>query len=114
MSGDHYHFGDRVEMYGGSGNRGIVKNAAPTVLDPRTRAAIEELTRQLRELKAELPPLSAQTIDESLPVIAPDAAVDTQTRTRALLAVAGVAATAGALGVPIVEAVNTVLQLLSA
>ncbi|MFB7084845.1 hypothetical protein [Streptomyces sp. NPDC056296] len=114
MSGDSYHYGDSVNMYGGTNNTGMVKNAAPTAMDPELRAAIEGLTAQLQELRAQVPPLGAQTIDESLPVLAPDAVVQPQTRARALMAVAGVAATAGALGVPIVEAVNTILQLLGA
>ncbi|AQS68230.1 hypothetical protein [Streptomyces pactum] len=114
MSGDNYHFGDSVNMYGGTHNTGMVKNTAPTAMDPELRSAIEALTAQLRDLRAQVPPLSAQTIDESLPVLAPDAVVQPQARTSALMAVAGVAATAGALGVPIVEAVNGILQLLGA
>lgn len=114
MTSGNYHFGDNVNVYGGTNNTGIVKNAAPTALDPELRSAIAALTEQLRNLRAEVTPLGAQTIDESLPVLAPDAVVQPQVRTRALMAVAGVAATAGALGVPIVEAVNVILQLLGA
>jgi hypothetical protein len=114
MSGDSINYGDTVNMYGGSGNTGMVKNSAPAAaLDPQLRSAIEALIEQLRELREQVPPLTARTIDESLPVLAPDAAVPVQARTRALMAVAGVAATAGALGVPIVEAVNAILQLLA-
>ncbi|MET9442965.1 hypothetical protein [Streptomyces sp. NPDC006610] len=114
MSGDSINYGDTVNMYGGTGNTGMVKNSAPAAaLDPQLRSAIEALIEQLRELREQVPPLTARTIDESLPVLAPDAAVPVQARTRALMAVAGVAATAGALGVPIVEAVNAILQLLA-
>ncbi|MDT0613531.1 hypothetical protein [Streptomyces lancefieldiae] len=114
MSGDSYYFGDNVTMHGGTGNTGMVKNAAPTAMDPQLRAAVEALTAQLRDLRTQVPPPAAQTIDESLPVLAPDAVVQPQARTRALMAVAGVAATAGALGAPVVEAVNGILQLLGA
>lgn len=114
MSGDSINYGDTVNMYGGTGNTGMVKNSAPAAaMDPQLRSAIEALIEQLRELREQVPPLTARTIDESLPVLAPDAAVPVQARTRALMAVAGVAATAGALGVPIVEAVNAILQLLA-
>ncbi|WP_308312029.1 hypothetical protein [Streptomyces albipurpureus] len=103
----NYHFGDNVNMYGGT-KTGIVKNAAPTTMDPELRSAIEALTTQLRDLRSQVSPLGAQTIDESLPVLAPDAVVQPQVRARALMAVAG------ALGVPTVEAVNMILQLLGA
>lgn len=66
------------------------------------------------QVRVEVSPEGAQTIDESLPVLAPGASVQPGTRTRALMAVAGVAATAGALGVPIAETVNRVLELLGA
>lgn len=112
MSGDHYHFGDSVTMHGGTHNTGIVKNTAPTSMEPELRAAIEALTTQLRNLRGEVSPLGARTIDEALPVLAPDAEVQPQVRNRALLAVAGVAATAGALGTPVVDLVNGILQLL--
>ncbi|MFF2503391.1 hypothetical protein ACFVTY_08455 [Streptomyces sp. NPDC058067] len=114
MSGDNYHVGDKVIMNGGTNNTGIVKNAAPAAMDPELASAIAELTEELRHLRAQVSPLGAQTIDESLPALAPDAVVQPQARTRALMAVAGVAATAGALGVPIIEAVNRILQLLGA
>ncbi|MFJ4823068.1 hypothetical protein ACIP5L_07275 [Streptomyces bacillaris] len=112
MTNDNFHLGDNVNMYGGTNNTGIIKNAAPAAMAPEVRSAIAALTTQLRELRAEVSPLGAQTIDESLPVLAPDSVVQPQVRARALMAVAGVAATAGALGVPIVEAVNGILQLL--
>ncbi|MFI7237058.1 hypothetical protein [Streptomyces cyaneofuscatus] len=113
MTSDNYHLGDNVNMYGGANNIGIVKNAAPmAAMNPELHSAITALTTQLRHLRAEVSPLGAQTIDESLPVLAPDSVVQPQVRARALMAVAGVAATAGALGVPIVEAVNGILQLL--
>ena len=112
MSGDHYHIWDSVTMHGGTNNTGIVKNSAPTALDPELRSATEALTTQLHRLRAEVSPPGARTIDEALPVLAPDAVVEPQARHRALLAVAGVAATAGALGAPIVDLVNGILQLL--
>ncbi|MEU6957018.1 hypothetical protein [Streptomyces sp. NPDC045714] len=111
MTSENFHLGDNVNVYG-TNNVGIVRNAAPAAMDPELRSAIATLTTQLRDLRAEVSPLGAQTIDESLPVIAPDSAVQRQVRARALMAVAGAAATAGAPGVPIVEMVNGILQLM--
>ncbi|MFD9336651.1 hypothetical protein ACFWBF_19980 [Streptomyces sp. NPDC060028] len=104
---------NNVTMHGGTNNTGMVKNAARRPpWAPELRSAIAALTKQLRHLRAEASPLGARTIDESLPVLAPNAVV--QPQACALLTVAGVAATAGSLGVPIVETVNRILQLLGA
>ncbi|MFR9796732.1 hypothetical protein ACL02U_12625 [Streptomyces sp. MS06] len=118
MSGDStYIFGDNVNMHGGSGNTGIVKGrvassgAAPA--DPALEAAVRELLDAARVLRGQVPAASAQAIDDSLPDITADATAPTQERHRALMAVAGIAATVGAVGQPVAEAVNRVLALVS-
>ncbi|MFE0803306.1 hypothetical protein [Streptomyces sp. NPDC058812] len=115
MSGDNYYFGDSVSMHGGLGNTGIVKNqAAPAAPEasPALEAAIQQLVELVRELRNEVPPASAQSIDDCLPDITTAADTPPQQRHRALMAVAGIAATVGAVGQPVVEAVNSVLALL--
>ncbi|WP_037908324.1 hypothetical protein [Actinacidiphila yeochonensis] len=113
MSTNHY-YGDNVNMYGGQNNVGMIKNqtvpAAPESAE--LRAVVQELLHLVRELRAQVPPFSVRTIDEALPVITADATVPAQERHRALMAVAGIAATVGAVGLPVVDAVNRILELL--
>ncbi|MGW0732679.1 hypothetical protein [Streptomyces sp. NPDC002851] len=119
MSGgdQHYYFGsgDHVAMHGGSGNVGIDKRVTPA---PELAQAVQEALRELltlvEELRAQVPQASASasTLDDSLPVLRAEADVPPQERHRALLAVAGIAATVGAVGVPVVEAINKVLELM--
>lgn len=115
MSGDNYYFGDNVTMHGGMGNTGIVKNQAaadPGAASLALQEAVEELRRLIELLRGEVPAASARTIDDSLPVISGDADAAPQDRHRALMAIAGIAATVGAVGQPVLEAVNRVLGLL--
>ncbi|MEV7130663.1 hypothetical protein [Streptomyces sp. NPDC093260] len=115
MSGDTYHFGDSVNMHGGRGNIGMIKNqAAPASAEapsPELEAAVRELVALVRELRASVPAASARAIDDSLPDITADPAAPPQERHRALMAVAGIAATVGAVGQPVIEAVNRILEL---
>ncbi|EFF92453.1 MULTISPECIES: hypothetical protein [unclassified Streptomyces] len=116
MSGDTYHFGDSVTMNGGRGNIGMIKNqgaSAPAEQpSPELEAAVRELVALVRELRASVPAASAQAIDDTLPDITADPAAPPQERHRALMAVAGIAATVGAVGQPVIEAVNRILELL--
>ncbi|WP_435611611.1 hypothetical protein [Streptomyces sp. bgisy159] len=115
MSGTNYYYGDNVNMHGGSGNTGMIKNQAPAPAapaSPELQAAVQELLDLLSELRPRIPAASAQALDDSVPGITADPAAPAQERHRALLAVAGIAATVGAVGQPIVEAVNRVLELL--
>ncbi|WP_460068406.1 hypothetical protein [Streptomyces sp. YKOK-I1] len=108
----HHHYGDNVNMYGGTGNTGMIKNqgaAAPA--SPELEAAVRELLALLREVRPRIPAASAQALDESLPALTADSAAPARERHRALLAVAGIAATIGAVGQPVLEAVNRVLAL---
>ncbi|MFF3260932.1 DUF5955 family protein [Streptomyces sp. NPDC002932] len=112
--------GDNVNMYGGSGNTGIQNNHfAPPAADsgsPELQEAVRELLRLVGELRAQLPPVSARALDENLPALtgAADAPQAPEERHRALLAVAGIAATVSTVGEPVVEAVRKVLGLLGA
>ncbi|OIK00103.1 hypothetical protein [Streptomyces colonosanans] len=114
MSGDNYYFGDNVTMHGGTGNTGIVKNQVAPVepVPPALESAVAELRRLVEVLREQVPSASAQAIDDSLPVITADATAPAQDRHRALMAVAGIAATVGAVGQPVLEAVNRILGLL--
>ncbi|MEV3873211.1 hypothetical protein [Streptomyces sp. NPDC049906] len=114
MSGDSYYFGDNVNMHGGAGNTGIVhRHAGPArASSPALEEAVQELLVLLRELRTNVPPLSARSIDESVPVLTGGPEVQPEERHRALMAITGVAATAGALGQPVVELVQQIIGLL--
>ncbi|MGW2705114.1 hypothetical protein [Streptomyces sp. NPDC001340] len=116
MSSNNYYYGDNVNMYGGQDNKGIVKTqvgGGAEQLNPALVAALAELHRMIGELRAQVPGPSAQLLDESLPAISADTAVPAQERHRALMAVAGIAATVGAVGQPVAEAVRMVLGMIS-
>ncbi|MFD3543828.1 hypothetical protein ACFWUQ_30605 [Streptomyces sp. NPDC058662] len=117
MTGDSYNFGNVVNMHGGQGNTGMVNHhtapAAPAA-DPGLERAIRELVVLIGELHAQLPPQSAQYLDESLPAITADPDVAPEARRRALVAVAGIAATVGAIGQPVLDSVRALLELLGA
>ncbi|MCN9243683.1 hypothetical protein NGF19_23325 [Streptomyces sp. RY43-2] len=107
--------GETVNMYGGTNNTGIVMNqysGAAQPVPPALLEAIEELTCLLRELRNQVAPATARVIDDSLPALSSQASPP-QERHRALIAVATIAATAGALGQPVLEAVNRVAELLA-
>lgn len=106
----HYYFGDHVTMDGGTGNTGIDKRTVQQ-LPPEAQAALRELLTLVVELRAQVPPAGAEAIDGALPALRADAAVEPQQRRSALYAIMGIAAGAGALGAPIVDCVNKVLEL---
>ncbi|MEU2064114.1 hypothetical protein [Streptomyces sp. NPDC013455] len=115
MSGNSYYYGDSVNMYGGQGNQGIVKTQVGTGAagqSPELVAALAELHRLIGELRAQVPAASAQLLDESLPALSADAAVPAQERHRALMAIAGIAATVGTVGQPVAQAIQAITGLL--
>ncbi|MEU6523309.1 hypothetical protein ABZ892_10815 [Streptomyces sp. NPDC046924] len=115
MSANNYYFGDNVSMRGGRNNRGIVKQqAAPdntATLAPSVLDALHELLPLLTELRDQVPAPSAQAIDDVLPSIGADGDVQPQERYRALMMISGIATTVGAIGQPVFDAVNKVLEL---
>ncbi|MEV5173661.1 hypothetical protein AB0L10_21815 [Streptomyces flaveolus] len=116
MTGNSYYYGDNVNMYGGQGNQGIVRNqvtAGAAGQDPALVAALAELHRLVGELRAQVPAPSAQLLDETLPALSPDTVVPAQERHRALMAIAGIAATVGAVGQPVAQAVQAIVGLLA-
>jgi hypothetical protein len=109
----NYYYGDNVNMHGGHHNTGMIKNQGPTApASPELSAAVRELHDLAGELRSQVPPASVRALDDSLPDITADASAPAQDRHRALMAVAGIATTVGALGQPIIAAVNKVLALL--
>ncbi len=119
MSGGDQHFylggGDHVTMHGGSGNVGIDKRVvAAQALPQDVQEALREVLILVQALRAQVPPVSAGALDDSLPALRAEADVPPRERHRALLAVAGIATTIGSLGVPVIEAVNKVLTLMGA
>ncbi|MFD7446976.1 hypothetical protein [Streptomyces sp. NPDC059909] len=106
--------GDTVNMHGGTHNIGIqhqhsggAQPAPPDLLE-----AIAELSHLLQELRNQgVTPATAQVIDNSLPVISSQASPPEERR-GALIAVASIAQSVGALGTTIVDAVDRVLGLL--
>lgn len=111
--GASYHYGDTVNMHGGTGNTGIVKNQSPTVVQQAatSQAAIAQLAELLLELRTQVTPASAGTIDTNLPVIVSEESAP-EARRGALMAVLGIATLAGELGLPIIDAATRVLELL--
>ncbi|WP_328894720.1 hypothetical protein [Streptomyces sp. NBC_00236] len=112
--------GDNVNMYGGTGNTGIQNNhfspAGAASVSPELQEAVRELLGLIEELRGQLPPASARVLDDNLPALTgdSDAPQAPEDRHRALLAVAGIAATVSTVGEPVVEAVKKVLGLLGA
>ncbi|MEU9856928.1 hypothetical protein [Streptomyces sp. NPDC047974] len=104
----HYH-GDVVNMHGGQGNQGIVHHHAPApALTPeQALAAVRELAEALR---TQLPDADREALDEGLAGL--DEAAAGPERRRTLLAIAGIAATVGTLGQPLLDSVRAALELL--
>ncbi|MFF9146790.1 hypothetical protein ACF1BN_18205 [Streptomyces sp. NPDC014861] len=102
-----YH-GDVVNQHGDH-NIGIQKGAAAP--DPALRAAVEELSAELRALLVHLDPEQARTVEAALPALAPDrAALERQALTLARLG--QLAAVVGPLAQPVADALGRLLGLL--
>jgi hypothetical protein len=119
MSENNYYYGNTVNMHGGTNNTGMVNHQSGTVgaqaSSPALEAAVAELLRLVRELRGNVPSATAQSIDEALPALAaPASDTPPEDRRRALMTVAGIAATAGAIGQPVLDSVRAVLELIGA
>ncbi|MFD7130446.1 hypothetical protein [Streptomyces sp. NPDC059894] len=104
---DHSGPGDHVNMVNTSHSQGIVKFGGASAADQ----AIEELRRQLRELRAHLGPEDARTVDDNLPVVA-DPVRTPEDRRAALVALSGVVAALGAAATPVRDLIEGVRGLL--
>ncbi|MCX5391640.1 hypothetical protein [Streptomyces sp. NBC_00094] len=121
MAGDNYGGGDQVNIFGGTAHTGIVHHHVAA--QPTLEEALRAVVALMRELRAEVAPEDRGAFDEALPVLAADVlaapapAVDApadaqQTRRRALVTVAGIAAVLGTVGTPLLEAARAALELL--
>ncbi|WP_250300919.1 hypothetical protein OG204_17160 [Streptomyces sp. NBC_01387] len=112
MSDVSNNFGPVVNMNGGRGNTGM-KNVTVggAAQDVELRAAVDDLTRFLQELRPHLTPDQARTVDDALPEFTPDRGA-LRERGIVLASVAQIAATVGAVGQPVAEAVGRLLALL--
>ncbi|MFC7815780.1 MULTISPECIES: hypothetical protein [unclassified Streptomyces] len=112
MSDAANYYGPTVNMNGGKDNVGInygTVGGAPQ--DAGLRAAVEDLTRLLRELRPRLGTEQARTVDDALPELTADRGA---LRERGVVpaSVAQIAAAVGEVGRPATEAVGRLLALL--
>jgi hypothetical protein len=112
MTGGDIHMGDNVTMYGGQGNQGIVHHtyAPPATLEERLTEVVR-LARALRATGID-DATDRAALDDALPVLAPGAAPDEPARRGSLRALAGIAATVGAVGEPLLNSVKAALELM--
>ena len=115
MSDTSNYYGDVVNVNGGEKvigiNHGAVVHNEGTAQDAELRAAVTELTRLLNDLRPELTPDQAQTVGNVLPALTPDRAA-LRERGMILASVSQIAATAGEVGRPVMEALARLLALL--
>ncbi|MET9671914.1 hypothetical protein ABZY68_02300 [Streptomyces sp. NPDC006482] len=111
MAGDNYGGGDQVNIFGGTAHTGIVHHHVAA--QPTLEEALRAVVALMRELRAEVAPEDRGAFDEALPVLAADAPAEAQqTRRRALVTVAGIAAVLGTVGTPLLDAARAALELL--
>ncbi|GAA0306566.1 hypothetical protein GCM10010302_51550 [Streptomyces polychromogenes] len=107
------YYGPVVNMNDGQGNIGINYGAAGAAAsqDAELRAAVEELTRLLADLRRHLTPAQDRTVEQALPDLTPDPAA-LRERGLVLARIAQIAAAVGAVGRPVADAVSRLLDLL--
>ncbi|WP_329615771.1 hypothetical protein OG244_24035 [Streptomyces brevispora] len=112
MSDASNYYGPVVNMNGGRDNIGINHGTAGAAAqNAELRAAVEDLTRVLRDLRPHLAPDQARTVEGALPELTPDRGA-LRERGIVLASVAQIAATVGEVGRPAAEAVGRLLALL--
>jgi hypothetical protein len=94
------HFGDNV-IQSGDHNIGVIKNQDPQM-------ALRELVSLAAILRGQVPEGDRGVIDESIETIQSGGHRDKGALRRALGTIAGIAAVAGEVGVPVIEAVRKV------
>jgi hypothetical protein len=98
----NYHYGDRITQYG---NFNVGK--AELASDPQ--AALRELFRVIAVMRGEAPESDREVIDRSLETVAAGDKVSKADFRQALRDIAGIAATVGQVGVPVIDAIRSVL-----
>ncbi|MEU0737927.1 hypothetical protein [Streptomyces sp. NPDC006134] len=100
MSGD-YHFGDRIYQVGNynTGTNRVYGSGIGS-------EAHSQLLSAVRELRTQVSDQNQRLIDEHLPALEAAEQTDPSRLHRALTTVAGVASLAGAVGLPVLEAVQ--------
>ncbi|MER5729294.1 hypothetical protein ABT084_13315 [Streptomyces sp. NPDC002138] len=112
MSEASNYYGPVVNMNDGHDNIGInYGTVGGAAQEAELRAAVEELTRLLGELRRHLTPEQDRTVEQALPELTPDRGA-LRGRGLVLAQVAQIAATVGTLGQPVVDAVGRLLALL--
>ncbi|MER5965668.1 hypothetical protein [Streptomyces sp. NPDC002057] len=112
MSDTTNNYGPVVNMDGGRQNVGINYGTVGAASQgDELRAAVEELTRLLGQLRPHLTPEQDRTIEQALPELTPDRAA-LRERGIVLASVAQIAAAVGAVGQPVVEALGRLIPLL--
>ncbi|RKT09879.1 hypothetical protein BX285_6995 [Streptomyces sp. 1114.5] len=107
MTTNNYNYGDQVTQYGAN-STGIVKNYGPR--DPG--AALQDMIAAVQLLREQVPSEDRDAIDQSLRVIESENAEKGAVR-RALSNLAGIAVAVGTAGVPALESVRAVLELVN-
>lgn len=98
-----FHIGDSVTQYGDH-NIGIAKSQAPAEVG----AYLETLLEAVRLLRGHVPAEDQQVLDDALETIEAEPSSPNGAVRRALASIAGVASMVGAVGVPVIEAVQGV------
>lgn len=115
MSDTSNYYGDVVNVNGGEKvigiNHGAVVHHDGTVQDTELRAAVTHLIRLLEDLRPELTPDQAQTVENALPALTADRDA-LRERGMTLASVSQIAATVGEVGRPVMEALGRLLALL--
>ncbi|MFF5160127.1 hypothetical protein ACFY3N_28560 [Streptomyces sp. NPDC000348] len=112
MSDTSNHYGPVVNMNGGRENIGVnYGTVGGAAQDVELRAAVEDLSRLLRDLRPHLTPDQVRTVEDALPELTVDRDA-LRERGIVLASVAQIAAAVGAVGQPAAEAVGRLLALL--
>ncbi|MER8045348.1 hypothetical protein [Streptomyces sp. NPDC094032] len=96
----------------GDGNVGINYGSVGAAEDPALRAAVEELTAELRRVLAHLTPDQTRAVEEALPVLALDRAEMARRGGLTLARLGQIAAAVGPVAQPVGDALGRLLALL--
>ncbi|MFF3967178.1 hypothetical protein ACFYZI_37200 [Streptomyces griseorubiginosus] len=113
-NGGDVQIGDVVNIHGGSGHIGIVKNHNQNLNNGPVHQQVEfqDLIRAVESLRGRVSADDREVLDGALDAIGTGEPVQPGVLRRALTSIAGVAAVVGDIGVPVGAAVQKVLALL--